>query len=509
MNFLPRMLTGIVLGSFGLSLLMAGSTATAADALQWRSSDQKAARRLAPPQNGRISAIRSTKTSTQDEATTENQGETRQVSHTQIVKKTVTTRPATKRKATRAPAKLAKAVAAKPVKPRLSKTAARKASATKQAAYTPSIRKIAPWQQQKNAKFGLQGNRVARRPARTASGYKTVSAGSEVILEPEEIENLGDAFSSTCSDGSCGSSCGGSCGDSCGGSCGNCDGVTSTCGDGSCNWDTSCCLPFGLPSIDNVTFFSGVEGFKGPVDFGANGNFGFGIGMNISGPLRSCDKIGYQVGVRYVGSNFNGYRVGGIFDDDTRSQTFITGGVFRRASSCCPWQWGVAYDYLYDEYHYEANLSQVRMELSRIGCFGNELGVLVMQRSSKDTNVTSSAFTGTTLDLEAYTQYLFFVRRRFDSCGEGRLWGGVSGHGDGIVGADLRIPITGSVAATGGFNYMFSDKSSATTAQQEDSFGIGLNLVWHPRCKARDAGSNPLRALFDVANNQTFMVRNR
>lgn len=492
MNFLPRMLTGMVVSSFGFSLLFGTGVAAAADDLAWRPAEEVATRHLAPPQNGKISKTRASKKSTATngrlrpvaEATSVGSAN-RQVAHQEPVRKTVAKKKTVKRSTkTRTVQRSSKKVAqASAVKQASTKSAVRPASATQGGA---------PWQQQR--KFGLPDNRVVRTAQRTvrgSGGYETVSTG-EVILEPEASEHLGDVFGdsscSSCGDGMCGTGCGDNC--------------------GSCNWDTSCCLPFALPAVDNFTIFGGPEAFKGPADFGRNGNFGLSIGANIAGPLRRCQNIGYQLGFRYVGSNFNGNQTGPLYDDDTRSQTFVTAGIFRRASSCCPWQWGVAYDYLRDEYHYEASLSQVRIELSRMGCFGNELGVLVMQNAKEELGLVSTAAgtSPTLIDLEAQTQYLFFIRRRFDNCGEGRLWGGVSGHGDGIVGGDLRMALTGSFAVTADFNYLFS-KEDNIIAQQEDSYGIGINLVWHPRCSAREAGSNPFRQLFNVASNTTFMLR--
>jgi len=467
MNFFPRLLTRIALGSFGLSLLMMGTTAQAAGELQWRSAGQASTQHLAPPQNGKVKNPLAQRYATKKVATSGNT-KIAQTSATAPVEGTTAKRTTIKRTS--------------------AKTTSKKTSGVRQAAvYTPTLRQAAPWQQRKQASFGMPGVRMAKNTTGGVSRTRTVSDG-EIIMTPEAEEHLGDAFHesscSSCSDGSCGGC------DSCSG-CGSCG-------------DTSCCFPFMLPSLDNITVFGGPEGFKGPADAGENGNFGFGVGLNLAGPLWECQKIGYQLGGRYTRSNYNGTTLGGTYDGDDRSQTFVTAGIFRRAQSCCPWQWGIAYDYLRDDYHYEANLSQLRIELSRHACWGNELGVLVMQRIKRENGLVSRPLG--TIDIESENQYLFFLRRRFDNCGEGRLWGGVSGDSDGIVGGDFRMALNSSLALVGDFNYLFAEGDSSV-AQQEDSYSIGLNLVWHPRCRAREAGSNPFRALFNVANNSTLMTR--
>lgn len=37
--------------------------------------------------------------------------------------------------------------------------------------------------------------------------------------------------------------------------------------------------------LRDLTVFGGVHGFKGPLDQGRNGNFGFHEGVNLGGPL--------------------------------------------------------------------------------------------------------------------------------------------------------------------------------------------------------------------------------
>ncbi|REJ69714.1 MAG: hypothetical protein DWQ31_03695 [Planctomycetota bacterium] len=531
MNVLPRLLTKIALGSFGLSLLLATTAGSAAE-LNWRAAGPTTSQRMAPPQNDKIRGTRlhsppqrlvaneavtseeESKKAAAEEKSEQDQkrapaksrrpttsNKTRQIAHTESTKTKSTTRRVKKAAAT-APAKkratrVAKSAGQEPA-PRVAQT--KKSKGVRQAsAYTPSSKLLAPWQRGAAA-YGMPGIRTAARTSRTLISDDEVVPQGEIVVEPETMHGMGDIYgdSGSFGDGSCCGSCGdaGCCGSCSGGSCGDC---------GNCG-DTSCCFPFILPRLDNITIFGGPEAFKGPGDLGENGDFGFGVGINAGGAIFPCHKIGYQIGYRYVGSNFNGAQFGTTFLDDTRSQSFFTAGIFRRARHCCPWQWGIAYDYLHDRYHYDADLSQVRIELSRKACWGNELGVLVMQKVDEQDQTDTLISTNMLLTLEAQNQYLFFIRRQFDNCGEGRLWGGVSGDDGGIVGGDLRMPITSSLAVNAGFNYLFAE-GETPFAQEQDSYGVSINLVWHPRCSARSAAKNPFRPLFDVANNNTFFTR--
>ena len=60
--------------------------------------------------------------------------------------------------------------------------------------------------------------------------------------------------------------------------------------------------------------------------------------------------------------------------DDTRSQLFVTAGVFRRQMCGYGWQWGLVYDQLTDEFDEEFDAAQVRGEVSYLWR-GHELGL--------------------------------------------------------------------------------------------------------------------------------------
>ena len=80
----------------------------------------------------------------------------------------------------------------------------------------------------------------------------------------------------------------------------------------------------------DLSVFAGIQGFKGPVDQGRNGNFGIHEGLNFGAPLFGIFDFGYQVGLEMAESNFSGDQVLGNLRQSDRNQLFFTGGLFHR-----------------------------------------------------------------------------------------------------------------------------------------------------------------------------------
>ena len=259
--------------------------------------------------------------------------------------------------------------------------------------------------------------------------------------------------------------------------------------------------------LENLTVFGGTHAFKGPVDDGVNGNFGLGVGVNWGGPLWQAYSIGYQVGWQTVFSNFDGDQVLGPVRADDRSQHFITAGIFHRPLYN-PVQWGVVFDWMRDEYYIEQSMSQVRVEVSLLGPYQNEIGMWGAASTGDDTAILQPPVVAATQihESEPADLFAFFFRRRFATGIEGRVWGGFTGRSDGLFGADMRAPISPDFAIQGGFTYLAPHEESAAGGQREESWGLIMNMVWYPGGSAAQATRSPWRPLMNVADNSVFMV---
>jgi hypothetical protein len=283
------------------------------------------------------------------------------------------------------------------------------------------------------------------------------------------------------------------------GNCGNCSGGPIR------HWirNTACLARNGAYS-ENFSLFTGKQGFKGPVDQGMNGNFGYHGGGNWGMPLIDSRGIGYQVGVNYVGSDFAG-RTGPL--GHRRAQFFVTTGAFRRAVCGEGWQYGAVLDYLRDDFYIQMDLTQVRGELSYVHC-GHEVGFWGAFTGNTSTHWGQIPDNPWTLySFEAASQYNIFYR--YESCNGTvcRTWGGLSGHGDGIFGGDATVRLTETVGLIANYNYLLPRNDDNVPNNVKEGWNLTISCVWYPGYKRRDSWKNPYRPLFYVADNGWFMTR--
>jgi hypothetical protein len=287
-------------------------------------------------------------------------------------------------------------------------------------------------------------------------------------------------------------------GQDCGcGSCGQCDegGCQDRCDLGWEVFDGSC-----GPFLRGLSVFGGVDGFKGSLDRGgANGNFGVNEGINLARPLGDPWGCGYQVGANFVQTDFSGAAVGTLVAP-FRKEYFATAGIFRRAQ-CRGFQWGVAYDYLHDIYYQNANLQQLRSETGYVLDQTYEIGYYGAYALGSDTDRVAAGF-----KLAATDMFAFYIRRNFENGGDGRIWAGATGNGDGLLGADLWVPLGQGFALENRLNYMLPKEGRGGTAQTRESWGLLIQIVWYPGQNAKCQQQNPYRPIFNVADNSLFMV---
>lgn len=301
-----------------------------------------------------------------------------------------------------------------------------------------------------------------------------------------------------CANGNCGA---GGCSD---GSCSNCDSC-----DGNC-WGRNACRVFGdwfrQDAFRDFTVYTGVQGFKDPIDLGENGDFGFHEGINWGMPLWGCSGVGVQMGAEFDHSDLSPNAT--IFGDH-RNQYFITGGVFYRPTRECGWQGGIVWDYLDDEFYDAVTVSQVRGNLSYvIDC--SEVGFEFAAGVHGDTVHTppaTQAF-GTESVFRPVDLYELYYGRRLANGGEFKVYGGLADGLGGIVGSNLDIAISDSFSLQADFSYVIADKVNPALVPGE-SANLAFSVVWHPGCHARDTFDSAYRPLFNVADNSSFIVNRR
>lgn len=281
----------------------------------------------------------------------------------------------------------------------------------------------------------------------------------------------------------------------CGPACGGCD-MGYEIFDGSCGW-----------WIKNLTVSAGGQGFKGPLDRGANGDFGLNEGVGFSGPVGDPWNVGYQIGANFLQSNFTRSDTvtlndGETFRSTSRNQTFITAGLFRRAL-CGGLQGGIAYDYFHDDYYVQYDLQQVRSEIGwvfpccEIGYYGAY-------------GTSTAQPTGLNEKLAPTDMFTVYLRHEFQNGGEGRIWGGATGNGDGILGAELWIPLGCGFALENRVNFLIPNSTPTSvrdnSGQERESWGLMFQLVWYPGKSALCQQRNLYRPLFSTADDSLFMV---
>lgn len=258
------------------------------------------------------------------------------------------------------------------------------------------------------------------------------------------------------------------------------------------------CLGF---LFKEASLFAGTQAFKGPLDLGINGNFGFNEGFNLGGALVPFPRygVGYQVGARWTQSDLSG----SPFGSAAREQVFVTAGLFHRAYRGCGLQWGIAYDWLTDNYFAKSTIAQLRTEVSFLNARGHELGFLGNFGVKNDQVALAP---GINLPVVPADMYTMFYRHTTRYGGQGRLWGGFTAQNLPIFGADFRVPMSNRCDLVGGFNYIMPDAGQNNGGVQDESWGLGMNIVFYFGRPREGIHNTPFRPLFNVADNGTMML---
>jgi hypothetical protein len=355
------------------------------------------------------------------------------------------------------------------------------------------------------------------------SASKPVDSSDPFGSDPEGYYIDGDQPYVEGGPGGCeGEGCYGEC--CCGevGCCGECCEPTCGCGEGECCQAcvNDCCtlgpgdpescnsIRIRVPRWQELAIFAGVQGFKGPYDQERDrGNFGFHEGFNAGFKI-PYTYAGYQIGYQSAQSQLNGTE--NPDSPESHTQHFTTFGLFRRSKDGL--QFGSAWDVLVDRRHNTRTYHQIRNEISWLDNCTHEFGLsatigimdheLEEEQNGNENNNHDSIW-------EAADQYVLFYRVHGKRGGEGRFYGGWTDDSDGILGADMLLPVHDRWSVLTGFTYMIPDARDGEDGSREEAWNISLALVWHWDCRARSSHNNPYRPLFNVANNGSMIIDSR
>ena len=245
-------------------------------------------------------------------------------------------------------------------------------------------------------------------------------------------------------------------------------------------------------AMRNFCVFGGVEGLSAVVPGqGAESGIGGREGFNWGGPLggtiagNNWREVGFQIGFAADQFNIQNSAAGPSAE---LNQIFVTGGLFHRAV-CGGLQWGLVFDYSHDTFILTEDLRQLRFEISFVNPCCGEFGFW-----------GTGSIGNTPQILRATNLYTLFYRKYFGGGGNGRVFGGLTEDGSGIVGADLQIPLGRSWALQNEVGVLFPNNSPANGGNLQQSWSVGMQLVWYPgRCAGCQLNSqfNPLQPVAD------------
>jgi hypothetical protein len=297
------------------------------------------------------------------------------------------------------------------------------------------------------------------------------------------------------------------CADGAGGEC-----PTEVFGDGGMARERSCC-----EDTFDYDLFSTVDAFKGPMDFGVNGNFGLGLGMNVGMALVPEYGIGVQAGSRVILSDFAGEQLAET--SASRSQDFTSVGLFQRipGGEGGSFDWGFTYDWLFENYYDSVRFGQWRVKLAwEINCW-NEIGIWAAfhEHGAAGEFVAPDPVTGqpttSTFSFRPLDQGNLYWRHTWlnDASVTARI-GVANSPNLVILGAESRIPISPHLALIGGFTYMPSKNpafvAGQTEGQSQETWNVSVGVEFVPQvlCHGLAGRYTPL---LPVADNGTMALK--
>ena len=267
-------------------------------------------------------------------------------------------------------------------------------------------------------------------------------------------------------------------------------------------------ITFGMGLFDNLILSAEKTAFKTDLNNGA-GSFGLAQTINWSAAVTPQGAVTAQYGIRTV--------QGDMFSQQSRNQTFMTAGIFRRFA-LIPLQGGVAVDWLHDHSQFGSiDVRQMRCELSLRSFSNLEYGFMggfdvFQDRPALPRNMellpdyqTSWAFAA--VDVQDY--YLLFVRKHLATGGQVEFRCGATARGDLVLTALGEAAISDRLAVNGGFSVLAPSEGRSVQGNYRESWSMSLGVVLYFRGGAMSRPANLHRPMFDVAGNNSLFTRIR
>jgi hypothetical protein len=160
-----------------------------------------------------------------------------------------------------------------------------------------------------------------------------------------------------------------------------------------------------------------------------------------------------------------------------------------------------------DEFLTDVELKQLRGEIGYLYNECSEVGFWFTASDDDDLSIRRSGSSIVrTVWAEPTDLYAFYYRRTTCEGNELRVWAGFSGNSDGLIGGDFQVPLNNRLALRGAANYLIPSEAKGAIGSREESWGMGVSIVWYPGCRARSASTDLYAPLLRPADNSTFMV---
>ncbi|MBR5414664.1 MAG: hypothetical protein IK105_01875 [Thermoguttaceae bacterium] len=280
---------------------------------------------------------------------------------------------------------------------------------------------------------------------------------------------------------------------------------------GGCGYDYGCGYGYGCCGglLRNTELSAGVYSYQDPFGLASNSDFGVDLGINWTLPRRILG-LTWQAGARYLRSGKD--EVDLIYadrlrrDDFHRTQFFWTSGLFY-ACPGNPWKFGAVYDSVQDETVGKYNVSQIRTELSRTFC-NTDIGFrgAFHMEEEKIRYIAGDDIFETKVSAQTY--YTGFIRHKFVTGAEGTISAGATEDSETLIGGRVEVPVTNHSCIRNNFVYIFP-KDSKKKNTQGDTWSASISWVVYLGGSSHGGLANPMKPLFDVADNTSLLQRAR